>query len=147
VLLHFIPHLPQSFHSGYIEYSIYIFNITPTLNATIYINACLDTGPNLRIKFSLTLDDAPQNFTRVLGDPKNSGDVPAEWMSDVSTQIWTKKVSFGNVEKGKHRLRWSVDSPEVHLEKIVLDTRGGLKESYLGPRETMLVGQELTHVL
>jgi hypothetical protein len=126
--------------SAYIEYSIFLFNATSALNATIYINACLDTDPNLLMKFSLTLDDAPQNFTRVLGDPKNAGDVPPEWMSDVPNQVWTKKVSFGKVGAGEHRLRWSVNSPEVYLEKIVVDTRGGVKESYLGPPETAMVG-------
>lgn len=125
--------------SAYTEYDIYLFNSTSSLNATIYINACLDTDPNLLMKFCLALDDRPQNLTRVLGDPKNAGDVPPEWMSDVPNQVWTKKVIFGEVDKGKHTLRWSVNSPEVYLEKIVLDTRGGVKESYLGPPETTLV--------
>jgi hypothetical protein len=133
--------------SAYVEYSIYLFNATSALNATVYINACLDTDPNLLMKFSLTLDGAPQNFTRVLGDPKNAGDVPPEWMSDVPNQVWTKEVSLGKVEAGEHRVRWSVNSPEIYLEKIVLDTRGGVKKSYLGPPETTLIGQELTLVL
>lgn len=128
--------------SAYVEYSIYLFNHTAGLNATVYINACLDTDPNLLMEFSLTLDDDPQSFMRVLGDPKNAGDVPPEWMSDVPNQVWTKKVPLGSVAAGKHTLRWSVNSPEVYLEKIVLDTHGGVKESYLGPPETMLVDKE-----
>lgn len=123
--------------STYAEYSIYLFNRTSSLNATIYINACLDTDPNLLMKFSLTLDSAPQNFTRVLGDPKNAGDVPPEWMSDVPNQVWTKTVRLGPAEAGEHKLRWGVNNPEVYLEKIVLQTEaGGVKESYLGPPET-----------
>jgi hypothetical protein len=133
--------------SAYVEYSICLFNATSALNATIYINVCLDTDPNLLMKFSLTLDGTPRNFTYVLGDPKNAGDVPPEWMSDVPNQVWTKKVSFGKVEAGQHTVRWSVNSPEVYLEKIVLDTRGGVKESYLGPPETAIVRHELTHAL
>lgn len=125
--------------AAYAEYDIYLFNRTSGLNATIYINACLDTDPNLLMKFSLSLDGATQNFTRVLGNPKNAGDVPPEWMSDVPNQVWTKKVALGAAEKGKHTLRWSVNSPEVYLEKIVLDTQGGVKESYLGPPETKMV--------
>lgn len=124
---------------AYAEYDVYLFNATSALNATVYINACLDTDPNLLMKFSLTLDDSPQNFTRVLGDPKNAGDLPPEWMSNVANQVWTKKVALGKVGAGKHRLRWSVNSPEVYLEKIVLDVRGGVGESYLGPPETMIV--------
>ena len=125
--------------SAYVEYSIYLFNSTSSLNATIYINACLDTDPSLLMKFSLTLDSAPPNFTRVLGDPKSAGDVPPEWMEQVPNQVWMKKVALGKVDKGKHTLRWAVNSPEVYLEKVVLDTRGGVKESYLGPPETTLV--------
>ncbi|CAI6340113.1 unnamed protein product [Periconia digitata] len=125
--------------SAYVEYDIYLFNKTSALNATVYINACLDTDPNLLMKFSLTLDESPQNFSRVLGDPKTAGDVPPEWMSDVPNQVWTKKVSLGSAAEGKHSIRWSTNSPEVYLEKIVLDTRGGVKESYLGPPETVLV--------
>jgi hypothetical protein len=126
--------------SAYVEYSIYLFAAVKSLNATVYINACLDTDPSLLMKFSLTLDNKPQNFTRVLGDPKNAGDLPPEWMSDVPNQVWTKRISFGAVEAGAHTLRWSVNSPEVYLEKLVVDTRGGVKESYLGPPETMYVG-------
>lgn len=126
--------------AAYVEYDIYLFNATSGLNATIYINACLDTDPNLLMKFSLTLDNAAQNLTRVLGDPKNAGDLPPEWMNDVANQVWTKKVTLGKVDAGKHTLRWSVNSPEVYLEKIVLDVRGGVRESYLGPPESMLVG-------
>ncbi|KAF1912642.1 hypothetical protein BDU57DRAFT_583107 [Ampelomyces quisqualis] len=126
--------------SAYAEYDIYLFNSTSALSATIYINACLDTDPNLLMNFSLALDDGPQNFTRVLGDPTNAGGLPPEWISDVMNQVWTKKVAFGKVGAGKHTLRWSVNSPEVYLEKIVLDIRGGVKESYLGPPESMLVG-------
>jgi hypothetical protein len=128
--------------SAFVEYDIYLFNATSALNATIYINACLDTDPNLLMKFSLTLNNAPQNLRRVLGDPKNAGDLPPEWMSDVPNQVWTKKVALGKAEKGVHRLRWSVNSPEVYLEKIVLDVRGGVGESYLGPPETMMVVRE-----
>jgi hypothetical protein len=126
--------------SAYVEYDIYLFNTTSALNATVYINACLDTDPNLLMKFSLTLDNALQNFTRVLGDPKNAGDLPPEWMNEVPNQVWTKKVALGKVEAGKHTVRWSVNSPEVYLEKIVLDVRGSVRESYLGPPETMMVG-------
>ena len=125
--------------SAYVEYDIYLFSPTPFLSATIYINACLDTDPKLLMNFSLSLDGAPQKFARVLGEPKNAGDVPPEWMSDVPNQVWTKKVIFGAVKEGKHTLRWSVNNPEVYLEKIVLDTRGGVKESYLGPPESTLV--------
>ncbi|KAF2796768.1 glycoside hydrolase family 115 protein [Melanomma pulvis-pyrius CBS 109.77] len=132
--------------AAYVSYSIYVFTPQPALNATIYLNAFLDTDPQLLSQFSLTLDDAPATFTRVLGDPKNAGDVPPEWMGEITNQVWTKKVSLGIVKNGQHRLVWRTNSPEVYLEKIVLDF-GGVRESYLGPPETTLVGQSEIHTV
>lgn len=130
--------------SAYVEYNIYLFNSTSTFNATVYINGCLDTDPNLLLQFSLTLDDQAANFTRVLGQPKNAGDLPPEWNPTVMDNVWKKKVSLGSVEKGEHKLVWRANSPELYLEKIVIWTRGreGERETYLGPPETKIVGAE-----
>ncbi|KAF2018797.1 glycoside hydrolase family 115 protein [Aaosphaeria arxii CBS 175.79] len=122
-------------------YNIYLFNASTALNATVYINSCLDTDPNLPLKFSLTLDDQPANFTRVLGSPKNAGDLPPEWMGSVMDNVWTRKVALGAAAEGAHKLVWRTNNPEVYLEKIVLWTRGreGARLTYLGPPETRLV--------
>ncbi|KEZ39011.1 hypothetical protein SAPIO_CDS10378 [Scedosporium apiospermum] len=128
--------------SAWVEYDIYLFSDAEAVEATVYINGCLDTDPRLRMQFSLTLGDAPANFTRVLGDyitNPYAGDIPPEWLDHVADQVWTKKVDLGGLEAGKHTLRWAANSPEVYLEKIVLNTRGGVKETYLGPPETRLV--------
>jgi hypothetical protein len=130
--------------SAFVEYNIYLFNDTSALNATVYINGCLDTDPNLLLQFSLTLDDQPANFTRVLGQPKNAGDLPPEWNPTVMDNVWRKKVSFPNVAAGEHKLVFRANNPELYLEKIVVWTRGreGERESYLGPPETKLIGGE-----
>ena len=128
--------------AAWVEYSFYLFSPVASLDATVYINACLDTDPKLKMRFSLTLDSQPANFTRVLGDYiKNPtvGDIPPEWLDHVADQVWTKRVSLGPAAKGLHTLRWAVNSPEVYLEKIVLNTHGGVKESYLGPPESMMI--------
>lgn len=122
-----------------VEYGIYLFSSTPALEATVHINAGLDTDPKLKMEFSLTLDDAPANFTRVLGTyitNPYAGDIPPEWLDHVADQVWTKRVNLGPVGPGQHRLVWRANSPEVYLEKIVVDVRGGVKPSYLGPPET-----------
>lgn len=125
--------------AAWVEYDIYLYNESTPLNATIYVNGALDTDPNLLMEYSLTLDSTEANFTRLLGDPKTAGDVPPGWTESVADQVWTREISFGNVTEGAHTLRWNVNSPEVYLEKIVLDTRGGVAESYLGPPETTIV--------
>ncbi|KAJ2989814.1 hypothetical protein NUW58_g3275 [Xylaria curta] len=125
----------------WVEYDIYLFNATSPLTATVYVNGALDTDPTLFMRYSLTLSDgdAPANFTRLLGDPARPGDTPPNWRTTVADNVWVRTVTLGNVGKGRHTLRWQTNSPEVYLEKIVLNTRGGLKNSYLGPPETRLL--------
>lgn len=128
-------------------YPIYLFSDSPpsvkhNVTATVFINAGLDTDPRLKMEFSLTLDDQPARFQRVLGDyVKNphAGDIPPEWLPHVADQVWTKKVNLGEVGEGRHEVVWRVNSPEVYLEKIVVDVRGVVQDSYLGPGETRWV--------
>ncbi|KAK4041225.1 hypothetical protein C8A01DRAFT_34746 [Parachaetomium inaequale] len=131
-------------------YPIYLFasSVDADLTATVYLNAGLDTDPSLKMEFSLTLDDQPANFTRVLGDyvdVPSAGAMPPEWMGQVADQVWTKTVRLGRVDApGEHRLVWRVNSPEVYLEKLVVDVGGGrVKGNYLGPPETGRVGGNL----
>jgi hypothetical protein len=128
--------------AAWVQYDFYLFERSDAVEATVYINAGLDTDPRLKMQFSLAVDGGKQNLTRVLGDYISNpyaGDIPPEWMDHVADQVWTKKVSLGALGRGEHSLRWSVNSPEVYLEKIVLNTRGGVKESYLGPPETKVL--------
>jgi len=125
--------------AAWVSYNIWLFAPADKIEATVYINAGLDTDPSLKMEFSLTLDDAPANFTRVLGTyikNPNAGDIPPEWMDHVADNVWTKRLSLGKASEGAHRLVWRANSPEVYLEKIVLDIRGTVRASYLGPPET-----------
>lgn len=126
---------------AWVEYDIFLFEDSRPLDATIYVNSALDTDPTLLMQYSLTLDGhtAPESWTRLLGDPARPGDTPPGWQTTVADCVWTRHVSFGDVPAGKHTLRWQTNSPEVYLEKIVLNTRGGVKSSYLGPPETRLL--------
>ena len=73
------------------SYGIYLFvEAQRSLEATVYINAGLDTDPQLKMALSLTLDDAPANFTRVLSDyvrNPNAGDIPPDWMDHVADNV------------------------------------------------------------
>ncbi|KAL1841472.1 hypothetical protein VTJ49DRAFT_7027 [Mycothermus thermophilus] len=75
-------------------FPFYLFSSVENLEATIYINAGLDTDPALKMEFSLTIDASPANFTRVLGDYIDvpaAGAMPPEWMPQVMDQVWTKR--------------------------------------------------------
>ncbi|KAL4928167.1 uncharacterized protein BDV17DRAFT_298694 [Aspergillus undulatus] len=127
---------PSSARAATVEYDIYLFNSTESLTATVYITQNLDTDPDLPMEFSLSLDPTAANFTRLLAEPETAGDLPETWTSEIEDAVWTREVRFANVTAGAHTLVWRVDSPEVYLEKIVLDTGGKVGGSYLGPPET-----------
>ncbi|KAI0965270.1 hypothetical protein F4678DRAFT_453270 [Xylaria arbuscula] len=124
----------------WVEYDIYLYNTT-SLTAIVYVNGALDTDPTLLMQYSLILSDGdnPANFTRLLGDPATPGDTPPDWATTVADHVWMRNVTLGDVGAGQHTLRWQTNSPEVYLEKIALNTRDGLKSSYLGPPETRLL--------
>ncbi|KAF6784595.1 hypothetical protein CSOJ01_15734 [Colletotrichum sojae] len=135
---------PDAAKAAWVEYDIYILSeVAKPVNATVYVNGALDTDPNLPMALSLTLAaDGPEtgNFTRVLGDPAKAGDTPPEWTAGVADHVWKKTVRLGVLGRGRHTLRWRASSPEVYLEKIVVDVvAGSVVESYLGPPETKLV--------
>ncbi|KAI0465944.1 hypothetical protein F4859DRAFT_519574 [Xylaria cf. heliscus] len=125
----------------WVEYDIYLFNATSSLTATVYVNSALDTDPTLRMRYSLSIHDgdAAANFTRLLADPATPGDTPPDWRTTVADHVWIRNITLGQVGEGRHILRWQANSPEVYLEKIVLNTRNQLKSSYLGPPETRLI--------
>lgn len=132
---------PAAAQAAWVDYAIYLFNSTSDINATLYINAALDTDPdNLPMQFSLTLDDAPANWTRVLEAPETAGDLPPGWTGEVRDGVWKRVVRFaGPVGEGAHWLRWKANSPEVYLEKVVVEMRegvAGVREAYLGVPET-----------
>ncbi|KAH6617360.1 hypothetical protein F5144DRAFT_615986 [Chaetomium tenue] len=91
---------PTAAQSASATYPIYLFTPSANLTATIYINAGLDTDPNLKMAFSLTLDDQPAHFTRVLGEyveNPHAGAIPPEWMEGVADQVWVKRVGLGRI--------------------------------------------------
>ena len=122
--------------SAWVEYDIYLFSASASFNATVYLTSGLDTDPTNPMRFSLNLGSRNGTFTRVLEAPETPGALPGNWTSEVQNGVWTRFVQLGAVEQGMHTIRWSVNSPEVYLEKIVLSQRA-VPASYLGPPETM----------
>lgn len=126
---------------AYTEYVIYLSHGEETqLNATVYVTSGLDTDPSMPMEWSLQLDGDSANSTewfRMLEDPETPGDMPPDWYETVADQVWVRNITFGYVEGGKHTLRWRVNSPEVYLEKIVLNSGIELPDSYLGAPQTV----------
>jgi hypothetical protein len=59
------------------------------------------------------------------------------WREWVANNIIIKKTQHTNLSSGKHVLKFWMVQPGVVLQKLVLDF-GGVKQSYLGPPETMI---------
>lgn len=59
------------------------------------------------------------------------GDVPPNWMDEVMNQVWTLEKPLGPVKAGMHVLQFKVNSPDVYLEKLVLNTNEGLSPAML----------------
>lgn len=126
--------------SAWMEYDFYLFEDSPYgVNATIYMTTGLDTDPTIPMRFKLTADGQDGDYLRVLEVPAIPGDLPPSWMAEVENEVWTRNATFGSLSAGKHTMRWSVSSPEVYLEKIVLASHGEVRDSYLGPPETTLL--------
>lgn len=60
-----------------------------------------------------------------------------KWNQWVADDIIIKTTNHAINTKGKHTVKFWMISPAVILQKIVLDF-GGLKQSYLGPQQTIL---------
>ena len=52
--------------------------------------------------------------------------------------VWVRKHTFESSGSGEHIIRFWAETPELVLEKIVVDF-GGVKQSYLGPPESEVV--------
>lgn len=124
--------------SAWVEYDLYLLSPSDSFNATVYVTSGLDTDPTNPMQYRLSLDSHNGNYSRVLVAPETPGALPANWTSEVQNSVWTRTVMLGAIEEGKHTLRWSANSPEVYLEKIVLGQKA-VRPSYLGPPETLRV--------
>lgn len=118
------PNLQYEFHS-YDSGSIKInTQFSPTLN--------FQNSEGLKCAISID-DEVPQIIiiNEGLKNPKN-------WETWVANNIISKNTSHSLSKSGIHTIKyWMIDSGIV-LQKIIVDF-GGLKPSYLGPEETIII--------
>ncbi|KAK7447068.1 hypothetical protein VKT23_014280 [Stygiomarasmius scandens] len=105
-----------------------ITHVSPSLNAN---------GQDRPLGFAAQVDDLPvqSSYFMPFAEP---GQLPDVWNDFVANSIVPVNMTFTGVSPGAHTLKVFMIEPAVVVQRIVIDT-GGLKESYLGPPESMRV--------
>lgn len=118
--------------SPQLQYEIYSYD-----SGLIKINAYFSPTLNFHnepqgLQYAISIDnERPQIIS--INKEDNDKKIWGEWVAD---NIIIKTTSHKILRSGKHIVKYWMVSPAVILQKIVIDF-GGLKESYLGPPETL----------
>jgi hypothetical protein len=124
--------LTPSHGSPRLEYKAYFFS---SGEATVYnvLAPTLAFIPGRDMSFAVSIDDQPP--VNIVGVPKNVTVNSREWDRNVRDEARTVSGKVQIPSPGYHTLKvWMID-PGITLQKIYIDL-GGLKPSYLGPRES-----------
>jgi len=122
--------IPISANSAHTEYDVYLAD-TGVIKANAYFSPTLDFNNN-GMNYAITLDDEMPAAINITAD--NSKEA---WMKWVADNINISQSIHHITKPGWHVLKFWYVNPGVILQKIVLDA-GGLKQSYLGPPETLM---------
>ncbi|CAK5271250.1 unnamed protein product [Mycena citricolor] len=121
-----------------LEYDFYTFSGGANVTVVTYLSPSGNAlGADRPLGFAVQLDDAPaqSNYFFPSAAP---GLEPAQWNGFVAAEIIQTRNVFA-AQPGAHTLKLFMIEPAVVVQKIVVDT-GGVKSSYLGPPESLVVG-------
>lgn len=121
-----------------LEYTFTLFE-GGDLHIDTYLSPTLNYKKNEGLKYAIAIDsETPQVINIHEGETTPDWEYPEWWNNSVTDHIRKKRSAHKGVEAGIHTLKvWMVD-PGVVFQKFVIDA-GGLKPSYLGPPESVLV--------
>lgn len=135
-----------------LQYDMYLFSNYTLANVTVYLspshNYLSDYNP---LEYAIAMypagDDTPSNPKKVryVGDSVGSA-LPDQWGHAVADAVWgvhtnTSTTSFNVSAEGAYTLKIWCLLPSVIVQKVVVDL-GGVRESYLGPPESFLMGRD-----
>lgn len=122
-----------------LEYNLYTFNdmLSNGTNITIVTTPSLNTIPDRPLKYAVQFDEeAIQTVQYVIDQP--AGANPLGWNAAVADNSWQTTTDFTYSGPGEHTLRvWALE-PGVVLNTAWIDL-GGVRQSYLGPPESMRI--------
>jgi hypothetical protein len=118
--------------SPYVEYDLHFFS-QGKAKTQFYLSPAIDFTAGKGLRFAVSLDN---NAPIVIN--MHEQNTQRDWEESVKNNIRIATTEFDVSTPGRHTLRVYRIDPGVVLQKIVIDT-GGLKPSYLGPPESVLL--------
>ena len=118
-----------SANSPRVEYEAYFYD-TGNITLHVYLSPTLPFH-NKGLQYAISIDDEQPQVIDM-----HEGYNDRIWNKWVADNIIIKTSKHRLAKTGKHIIKFWMIDPGVVLQKIVADA-GGLKESYLGPEETI----------
>lgn len=118
-------------NTPHLEYEIYLAG-SDSVKVMAYFSPTLNFHNDEGLKYAVSIDDEQPQVVSINKDDNNV----RTWEGWVANNIIIQTTTHTAAKPGKHVLKFWMVNPGVVLQKIVLDT-GGVKQSYLGPPETL----------
>ncbi len=121
-----------------LSYNFTLFD-SAELKIETYLSPTLNYKKEDGLKYAIAVDDEmPQVINLHAGEEASDWEYPDWWNKSVTDHIKKKISEHDFVGPGEHTLTvWMID-PGVVFQKFVLNA-GGLKQSYLGPPESVFI--------
>ncbi|PCD23983.1 hypothetical protein AU210_015497 [Fusarium oxysporum f. sp. radicis-cucumerinum] len=134
-----------------LEYDMYLFSNNSAVNVTVFMSPGANyLGDRNPLQYGITLfpaDKKQPDPTIVTPIGPNKGtNMPDGWGYAVGNAVWGlygnyTTSSFNVPKEGAYKLRIWALLPNILIQKIVVDL-GGVRQSYLGPPESFLLGRD-----
>ncbi|KAL9560798.1 hypothetical protein ACKAV7_015115 [Fusarium commune] len=134
-----------------LEYDMYLFSNNSAVNVTVFMSPGANyLGDRNPLQYGITLFPAdkkqpdPKIVTPI--GPNKGTNMPDGWGYAVGNAVWGlygnyTTSSFNVPKEGAYKLRIWALLPNILIQKIVVDL-GGVRQSYLGPPESFLLGRD-----
>nr|CEG02827.1 unnamed protein product [Fusarium pseudograminearum CS3487] len=134
-----------------LEYDMYLYTNTSAANVTIFMSPGANyLGDRNPLEYAIVLypsgEEQPDpTLVRPIG-PNVGTNMPDGWGYAVGNAVWGlygnyTTSSFEVPKEGAYTLRIWALLPNILIQKIVVDL-GGVRQSYLGPPESFLLGRD-----
>jgi hypothetical protein len=115
-----------------LEYDVYVYD-TGNVKLQAYFSPTLNLHNDEGLKYAVAFDNELPYIIVINKDDNNV----RTWENWVANNIIIKTTTHSISTPGKHVLKFWMMNPGIVLQKLVIDF-GGVKQSYLGPPETLV---------